>query len=261
MLKDVIYRPKPRPTAVYFCNIRRVQLGVVRKALRNMQLPPWALLGLSFIGQSVLEIVCDQSHVAQLTVKMKLLGAAEVKNFDMFGDNLKKTPGTESRARHRANIDKAQTRLVRLIATSSNEAAKAWYSVKVAHAESLLEHMNTESQEPGIVVQVPPNHGSGAKSTGTSDSSVEFKYSAKKSATSDTSMEEDNIDVDEEAIDIDSYIEETQEVSPPGPHISKKRLRSSDAGSDRPGDSDDDHASPQEMEVESQQAREAPPSQ
>ena len=44
MLKDVIYRPNPRPTALYFRNIRRVQLGVVRKALRNMQLPPWALL-------------------------------------------------------------------------------------------------------------------------------------------------------------------------------------------------------------------------
>ena len=74
-------------------------------------------------------------------------------------------------------------------------------------------------------------------------------------------MERDNIDVDEEAIDIDSYIEETQEVSPPGLHISKKRLRSSDAGTDRLGDSEDDQASPQEMEVDSQQAHEAPPSQ
>ena len=236
-------------------------LGVVRKALPNRQLPPRALTGLSFTGQSVLEIVCDQSHVAQLTVKMKLLGAAEVKNFDMFGDNLKKTPGTEGRARHRPNVDKVQTRLVRLIATSSNEPAKAWYYVKVAHAESLPEHMNPGSQKQGIVVQAPPNHGSGAKLTGTSDSSVEFKYSAKKRATSDTFMEGDNIDVDEEAIDIDSYIEENQQVSPPGPHIIKKRLRSSDEGSYRPCYSDDDQASPQEMEFESQQAHEAPPSQ
>ena len=198
--------------------------------------------------------------MAQLTVKMKLLGAAEVKKFDMVGDNLRKKPGTESRARHRANVDKTQTRLVRLIATSSNEIAKAWYSVKVAHAELLLEHMNTKAQKQEIDVQVPPNHGSGAKSTCTSDSSVECKYSVKKSASSDTSMEGDNIDIDEEAIDMDSYIEETQEFSPPVRHISKKRLRPSDAGSDRLGDSNDDHASPQEMEDESQQACEAAPS-
>lgn len=51
-------RDEPKPTAMYFKNIRRGPVGLVRKALIH-SFPTWTLLGLSFIGGSVLEIITD----------------------------------------------------------------------------------------------------------------------------------------------------------------------------------------------------------
>ena len=87
-----IQSPEPKPTALYFRNIKRARLGQVRKALRQMFTHPWAVLGLSFIGQSVIEIVCHFGLRDQVIAKLRLLGASHIRNFDVFGNNMKKTP-------------------------------------------------------------------------------------------------------------------------------------------------------------------------
>ena len=130
--------PEPVPTAVYFRNIRRNRLGQVRKALRQMFSHPWAVLGLSFIGQSVIEIVCHQGLVDQVVGKLRLLGATHIKNLNVFGDNLKKTPISSSNDRATANLERAHKRFERLVNTCTNKSAKTWYARQLEEADKRL---------------------------------------------------------------------------------------------------------------------------
>ena len=130
--------PEPVPTAVYFRNIRRNRLGQVRKALRQMFSHPWAVLGLSFLGKSVIEIVCHQGLVDQVVAKLRLIGATHIKNLDVFGDNLKKNKISSSSDRATANLERAHARLERLVATCTNPSAKAWYTRQLAEADKRL---------------------------------------------------------------------------------------------------------------------------
>ena len=133
-----ISSPEPKPTAVYFRNIKRSRLGQVRKALKQMFTHPWAILGLSFIGKSVIEIVCHQGLADQVVAKLRLIGATHIKNMDVFGDNLKKLQNREGANRNTLNLERAQQRFERLVSTCINSAAKAWYSKQAAEAERRL---------------------------------------------------------------------------------------------------------------------------
>ena len=87
---------------------------------------PWAILGLSFIGQSVIEIVCHEPLVHQVVGKLRLVGASHIKNMDVFGDNLKKLSPKDTRNRGTLNLERAQQRFERLVETCVNPAARAW---------------------------------------------------------------------------------------------------------------------------------------
>ena len=133
-----IRSPAPKPVALYFRNIKRARLGHVRKALRNLFTHPWAVLGLSFIGQSVVEIVCHDALVHQIIAKLRLLGAAHIRNFDIFGDNLRKVTNTTGQDRAATNLERAQARLERLETTCTNAAAKSWYAKQATEAQKRL---------------------------------------------------------------------------------------------------------------------------
>ena len=133
-----IQSPQPKPTALYFRNIRRARLGQVRKALRQMFTHPWAILGLSFIGKSVIEIVCHEALVNQIVAKLRLTGASHIKSMDVFGDNLKKLSNKENRDRGTLNLERAQKRFERLVQTCTNPAAKSWYNRQAQEAERRL---------------------------------------------------------------------------------------------------------------------------
>ena len=131
-----ISSPEPKPVAVYFRNIKRARLGQVRKALRQMFTHPWAVLGLCFVGKSVLEIVCHEGLVDQLVAKLRIIGATHLRKFDIFGDNLKNTPQSDTGDRQLANLERAQARLQRLIETCPNRFAKSWYSKMAKEVET-----------------------------------------------------------------------------------------------------------------------------
>ena len=133
-----ITSPEPIPTALYFRNIRRTRLGQVRKALRQMFTHPWAVLGLSFIGRSVIEIVCHQGLADQIIAKLRLIGATHIKNMNVFGDNLKKRPSMQTGDRNTANLECAHQRFERLINTCTSPAAKSWYKKQAEEAERRL---------------------------------------------------------------------------------------------------------------------------
>lgn len=133
-----INNPEPKPTALYFRNLKRARLGHVRKALRQMFNHPWAVLGLSFIGKSVIEIVCHEGLVDQIVAKLRLIGATHIKNMNIFGDNMKKLSTKDTRARTTTNLERAHQRFERLTATCTNAAAKSWYAKQAHEAENRL---------------------------------------------------------------------------------------------------------------------------
>ena len=133
-----ITSPQPKPTALYFRNIKRARLGQVRKALRQMFTNPWAVLGLSFIGKSVIEILCHEGLVDQVVGKLRLIGATHIRNMDIFGDNLKKMSKNDTRDRAATNLERAHQRFERLVATCTNAAAKSWYAKQANEAELRL---------------------------------------------------------------------------------------------------------------------------
>ena len=134
-----IQSPAPKPTALYFRNIKRARLGQVRKALRQMFTHPWAVLGLSFLGQSVIEIVCHSGLCDQVVGKLRLIGATHIRNLDVFGDNLKKkTILKDAPARQTTNLEPAHSRFERLVSTCTNAAAKSWYRQQAEEAEKRL---------------------------------------------------------------------------------------------------------------------------
>ena len=133
-----IQTPAPTPTALYFRNIRRARLGQLRKALRQMFTHPWAVLGLSFIGKSVIEIVCHKGLADQIVAKLRLIGATHIKNMDVFGDNLKKKTSAPTGDRLTANLERAHQRFQRLVSTCTSTTAKSWYAKQAAEAEKRL---------------------------------------------------------------------------------------------------------------------------
>ena len=129
---------EPKPVALYFRNIKRARIGQVRKALRQIFNHPWAVLGLSFIGNSVLEIVCHKGLTDQIIAKLRIIGATHLKKFDIFGNNMKKSISGKSNNIELRNLERAHARLERLVKTCTQPAAKTWYAAKYKSAEELL---------------------------------------------------------------------------------------------------------------------------
>lgn len=82
---------------VYYQNVNRVPIRPIRQALREC-LPTWALLRMSFIGSSVLEIFARWRLKERLIGKLKVLGIEQIENFDSFNT----APGT------RTNVETAE---------------------------------------------------------------------------------------------------------------------------------------------------------
>lgn len=61
------------PSAIYFGNVMKGPIGVMKKKLRSV-MPPWSKLCLEFIGASVLALVIDTEHRAQVPAIMCTLG-------------------------------------------------------------------------------------------------------------------------------------------------------------------------------------------
>lgn len=141
---------KPDPVAVYFRGIRRGPLGTVRSALRE-SLPGWALLGLSFVGNSILEIVTDRRQKDHLTATLSKLGVHEVKEFDIIKQGMKKRePNVTEAEATKENIQRAISRLSRCAATCKGEAVRGWYGKMLMEAKrSMAELSNSESTSNG----------------------------------------------------------------------------------------------------------------
>lgn len=129
---------EPKPVALYFKNVKRGPLGMVRKALREC-LPSWALLGLDFVGNSIMEVVTDNQLAARVITTMKMIGIIHVPTFDVFEAALrshkKDDPNNE---RKRRNLTAAVHRFKKNAERAKNQWSLGWYKTQLEEAEKRL---------------------------------------------------------------------------------------------------------------------------
>lgn len=95
----------PDPVGVYFKNMHRGSIGVIHQTLREC-LPNWALLGISFVSASVMEVVTDRSLNQRLFATLVMIGVKELQNYDIFGEAMmKNNQNTANTKRKKQNME------------------------------------------------------------------------------------------------------------------------------------------------------------
>jgi hypothetical protein len=118
--------PPLRPMALYFSRVVRGPLSTFRAALRQC-LPASALLGLSFVGGSVCEVVTAEQHQARVISSFRLLGFPHLASFDPTGDALKATTVLTPSTRRSTNLLAAYRRWSACADSSRHPVAAQWY--------------------------------------------------------------------------------------------------------------------------------------
>lgn len=85
---------EPKPVALYFKNVRRGLLELIRSSLRECLLS-WAILGLDFNGTSVLEISLDERLKDRTVATLKMIGIMVIQNFDILAAAASKSKSGE----------------------------------------------------------------------------------------------------------------------------------------------------------------------
>lgn len=80
---------QPKPVAVNFSNIPRGPISALKKELLKC-LPKWAILGFSFIGSAMTEILCHSSVVDRLVATMRFFGISICRSMIQRNWQLKK---------------------------------------------------------------------------------------------------------------------------------------------------------------------------
>lgn len=129
---------EPRPMAVYFKNIRRGHPGVIRAVIREY-LPSWALLGLHFIGSSVLEIVTDERLKDRTISTLKIIGITQIPNFDNLATAPNRAgPGESSRNQRKGQLKSAAYQMQRNIGKTHKKWAASWYKAALKEVTDKL---------------------------------------------------------------------------------------------------------------------------
>lgn len=141
----------PAVDVVYTRDIRRAPLGQIRRSLQH-GVPASALLGLSFIGGSILEIVTLKSQKQNLVETLRLLGVQPMPNFCMTDDALKKQTSTlDADSREKENLDRIIRRMQRCVGNSRNSLATRWYAAQLEKANTRL----AEIEQPAQAADTP----------------------------------------------------------------------------------------------------------
>lgn len=137
---------QPDPTAVYFKSIRRGPIGSIRRALRQ-SLPSWALLVISFVGGSVLEIVTDIQLEERLTATLKLMGIEQIRKFDLHGQGKRNKSGMDDHTGSNHNERMVIRRMKACINTSRSAQARYWYRKQLDKEKEKLLQTNKKSKK------------------------------------------------------------------------------------------------------------------
>lgn len=150
-------QPATRTTAVYFRNIRRGPIGAIRQALRYC-LPSWPLLGLGFVGESILEVITDDRLSKRLTGTHKLMGISHVPQFDIYecAPSPEQVP-RDSPNQKRIGIELVIRRMKANLRVTLNSFARSWYESTLQSPEELLHQHSTtvEHINAGVRTDLP----------------------------------------------------------------------------------------------------------
>lgn len=137
--------PKPRPEAVAVCfgGVRRGPLGALRRALL-LSLPSWAILGLSFIGNSALEILCHKPLREGLIGTLRLLKFRNLENYNPRGVISPTGPADQAR-RTQVHRQACYKRWQWAATNSRSQAAKEWYTSEYKALEVVDPSLNPEN--------------------------------------------------------------------------------------------------------------------
>lgn len=135
---------KPTIVPIYFKNIKRCRIGPLRAALRQI-LPSWAVLGLSFVGGSILEVLSDIKLESRVVHLMKVINVRQVRGFNILRDGVKKEVKEDDV--YLKNVQAAKRRFARCIQTCRSEYAKDWYSRQVDRCHEILQTIQSREIE------------------------------------------------------------------------------------------------------------------
>lgn len=125
---------RPDAVAAYFGGVPSGPKGAFRRILlADHSIPRWALLGISFVGNGIAEIVTHSPLMDRLVAVMRLLGYRHLKSHDPAATSAvirKFTTGHSSETTTLA-VTACARRWGREIRTSKSAAAKAWYTTQI----------------------------------------------------------------------------------------------------------------------------------
>lgn len=134
---------RPEPVPVYFGGVPRGPIGALKRAL-HMSIPKWAVLNLSFVGRTALEILCHKPLVDRLVAGMKLLNFRHLDRFNPLKVNSDGSSASESQ------LQKIRlscfSRWVWEAALARSPAAAAWYNTNAERLETEDESLSATRQ-------------------------------------------------------------------------------------------------------------------
>lgn len=136
-------KPRPSLLTVYFVNVPRGPLGALRKAL-FLSLPMWAVISLFFIGNNILEVICQPLLVIRLVSTMAILRHRHLYSYE--------PTGSKSNAANKEVRAKSCYRRRNWCALHSRSpAAKSWYC---RQAQGLKDsHQSLELDSPASSIR------------------------------------------------------------------------------------------------------------
>lgn len=115
----------PTPSPVYFGGVPRGPIGALKRALLEC-LPSWAVLSISFIGNSACEILCHRPLEQRLVAGMKLLGFRHLPSYNPL-----KAPTSDQRDATAKRIRVACYRRWKATASKTfSPTSKEWYTTQ-----------------------------------------------------------------------------------------------------------------------------------
>ncbi len=116
---------------IYLRGLQRTSEKALVEELRiGMDDPENAVMNVSFIGGSVVEVLTNKKCTSSTLMDLKEAGVTHMKDFNIFGDSIKKHNGLTDWERRVRNLNAVLHRTRRCARLPIRPAAKAWYRLQ-----------------------------------------------------------------------------------------------------------------------------------
>lgn len=157
---------RPDATAVYFGGVRRGPKGAFRYLLlADHSLPRWALLGISFVGEGIAEIVTHRPLANRLVAVMRLLFYKHLWQYKPHDSHPSGHEGTECHKNSQPTkaILACARRWPTEIDTSRSPASRDWYRSSIDRLTLQFPKLKSSLQD--IEARKLPSNGNGVPGT------------------------------------------------------------------------------------------------